>query len=246
MKKKVLMFTKDTEWCRIAREFVAANFDAQFIVLPRDQEKYWMSCRHAGFSGFEYDYVISYLCPEILPKNILELGKVALNFHPAPPKYPGIGGYNFAIFNQDQEYGVTMHHMVEKVDSGEIIDTWYFPIFETDTVKSLKERSMNELLNLFFTWMSELVQYGKFTTLENRRCYEWEHEPYTRLDLQKLCKIDLTDQIPDDSNLLYDTTYCLDFDKIGRQIRATYFPSALDGPYIEINDKKWRLIPENE
>ena len=43
------------------------------------------------------DFIISYLSPFILPKALLErAGRAAINFHPGPPEYPGIGCTNFA------------------------------------------------------------------------------------------------------------------------------------------------------
>ena len=36
----------------------------------------------------------------------LKKAKNAINFHPAPPKYPGSGCYNFAIYNKDKKIGM--------------------------------------------------------------------------------------------------------------------------------------------
>ncbi len=237
-KDTVLMFTKDNEWCRIAREFVAANFDAKFIILKNNKQYFpdELSYDHRWGNLDHFDFIISYLCPKIIPKWVLDMGDTSINFHPAPPKYPGIGGYNFAIYNGDTEYGVTMHYIVEKVNSGEIIVARYFPMFDTDTVKSLKDRSMTELLSIFFDWMGEIVQYGEFNSLINRKNREWEHEPYTHEDLIKLYNIDK------DLFYYYESSY--KEKDIERLLRATYFENGKDGPYIEINGKKWRLTPE--
>ena len=245
--KTVLMFTKDNEWCRIAREFVAQNFDAKFCIgnsksdfdsigysrpyriAFRNEKTDSDKRKYTTYDLFEVDYIISYLCPWIIPKEILECAKIAaINFHPAPPKYPGIGGYNFAIYNSDTEYGVTCHKMVENVDSGEIIGVYTFPLYGDETVKTLKERTMNTLLDLFYDVMEIILDSNKLEA----GGYKWEHEPYTRKDLQQLCFIDWA--------LWKDTAEGYD-----KQLRATYFPNARDGPYIKINGKKWRLIPDD-
>ena len=45
-----------------------------------------------------YDLLISYISPWIVPKAVLDKTKRwNINFHPGPPEYPGIGCFNFAI-----------------------------------------------------------------------------------------------------------------------------------------------------
>ena len=74
------------------------------------------------FVPFKPDWIISFLSPWKIPAELLRCArKGAINFHPAPPKYPGIGGYNYAIWNEDKEYGVTVHEMAEDIDSGKCI-----------------------------------------------------------------------------------------------------------------------------
>ena len=62
-----------------------------------------------------YDIIISYLSSLILPVAVLKkTKKYNINFHPGPPKYPGIGCFNYAIFNKDKFYGCTAHIMKKK------------------------------------------------------------------------------------------------------------------------------------
>ena len=73
--------------------------------------------------NWEGEYIISYLCPLLIPSNVLKKAKIlALNFHPGPPEYPGIGCTNYAIYNEDSNYGATCHIMSEKIDDGEILE----------------------------------------------------------------------------------------------------------------------------
>lgn len=100
------------------------------------------------------DFLISFKSDLIIPSSILERTKLnAINFHPAPPKYRGIGGYIQAIDNKDTTYGITCHHMESQVDSGDIIKTILFPICKNDTPKTLYHKSgfycirlLNEIL----------------------------------------------------------------------------------------------------
>src|SRR4030095_109021 len=81
------------------------------------------------------DLIISYLSQWIIPQLLLEKAAVAaLNFHPGPPEYPGIGCTNFAIYDNVDEFGVTCHHMAARVDTGKIIAVKRFPVYESETV----------------------------------------------------------------------------------------------------------------
>ena len=46
---------------------------------------------------------------------------MAINFHPGPPEFRGIGCANFALLKNSKYYGSTAHVMEAKVDSGPIL-----------------------------------------------------------------------------------------------------------------------------
>lgn len=92
----------------------------------------------ADWSG---DIILSYCSRWIVPQWLLDRASIALNFHPAPPEYPGIGGLNWALYEGRDTFGVTCHHMVRKVDAGPIVEVSRFPIFGADDVGSLFDRS---------------------------------------------------------------------------------------------------------
>ena len=100
------------------------------------------------------DIILSYCCPVILDTAILSKVDLALNFHPGPVKYPGIGGYNFALYNNDSMYGTVCHIMEKIVDSGVIILHNEFSISNNETVSSLKYKARDYLLKLFL-WKDE-------------------------------------------------------------------------------------------
>ena len=63
----------------------------------------------------KYDFIISYLSAWVLSQKTLNNTKfMNINFHPGPPKYPGIGCFNFALFKNEKIYGATMHEMKKK------------------------------------------------------------------------------------------------------------------------------------
>lgn len=89
--------------------------------------------------------ILSYCSRWLVPHWLLDRASIALNFHPAPPEYPGIGGLNWALYNGDASFGVTCHHMVRKVDAGPIVEVRRFPILPEDNVPSLFDRTHQHL-----------------------------------------------------------------------------------------------------
>ena len=63
---------------------------------------YGESCDHfpEEVKKNNYDLLISYISPWIVHKSVLDKTKRwNINFHPGSPEYPGIGCFNFAIFD---------------------------------------------------------------------------------------------------------------------------------------------------
>lgn len=179
-----------------------------------------------------YDYIISFLSPIIIPKSTLDKSDTKLNFHPGPPKYPGIGCYNFALHNGETMYGVVCHEMEEKVDTGRIILHKKFRISKGETVASLKEKSMLYLTAMFFEIMDNLeaippVKY-QYSSIP------WERKPYTHKDLESLVK----------GACVFGNIPRAEFEK---WYNACYYPGAQDRPHIYIKEsgKKYYIVRED-
>ncbi|MBW1615640.1 MAG: hypothetical protein JRJ49_03715 [Deltaproteobacteria bacterium] len=120
-----------------------------------------------------------------MPANILKrASKAAINFHPSPPKYRGIGGYSWAIHNSDKIYGVTCHYMVEEIDCGAIIAVRSFSILDGETATSLKMRSGIYCLYLLNEILPMIIE-GKELPLMQKT---WGKKLYTYVDLDALTK----------------------------------------------------------
>ena len=163
----------------------------------------------------EYDLVISFSSPWIIPLRLLEKAFIgAINFHPGPPEYPGIGCTNFAIYDEKMVYGVTCHLMAEKVDTGPIIMVRRFPLFPNDTVKSLTDRCYYYMYAMFVDVVGIAVSEARLITSAET----WKRQPYTRKQLNDLCCIEL-DMSPDE---------------IRRRVRATSYP-GYPGAHLELH-----------
>ena len=134
------------------------------------------------------DYILSYLSQWIIPGNLINNAKKgAINWHPGPPEYPGIGCTNFAIYNNEKTFGITCHYMLEKVDSGKIIEVDRFSILEEDSVYSITQKCYYLMINSFLR-IIEKIKNNESLPEANEN---WKREPYTRIQLNELCKIDV-------------------------------------------------------
>ena len=181
-KLKVLFIGKaDNFYAKVAADFIQLHFENPQIVFSK---------RSAPFPEDLYewrgDLLISYLAQWIIPNRLLANADLAaINLHPGPPEYPGIGCTNFAIYNREKEFGITCHHMLSKVDSGSVIAVRRFPILSTDTVYSVTQRCYAEILHLFFEVMTGLLQGKNFPESKET----WTRKPYKRKDLDELCEL---------------------------------------------------------
>jgi len=132
------------------------------------------------------DYIVSYLSRWIVPAAVLANARIAaINFHPAPPEYPGIGCTNFALYEGAREYGVTCHHMAKNVDTGDIILVRRFPVFESDDVASLLQRSYANQLVVFYEIAAHMIAGAPLP----KSTEHWTRRPFTRKELDELRRI---------------------------------------------------------
>ena len=179
---KVLFIGKaEDHHSRMAADFIGLHFKDALVVFSKRTDPF-----PAELNDWEGDLLISYLAQWIIPAGLLAKAKyAAINFHPGPPEYPGIGCTNFAIYNGEKEFGITCHHMIAMVDSGSMVAVRRFPVFATDTVYSVTQRCYNEILHLFFELMSSIL-VGKALPESSET---WKRKPYTRKQLNQLCEL---------------------------------------------------------
>jgi len=91
------------------------------------------------------DIIVS-SCSQIFGKRLLELSKIAcINRHSSLlPSYGGLLPIFWALLNDEKEIGVTVHHMVKKIDRGPIIFQKAFPVEINNTFFSHYKRAYQE------------------------------------------------------------------------------------------------------
>jgi methionyl-tRNA formyltransferase len=174
---------KDDFYSQIAADYIKTNIPETVIIFSSKMESIPVE-----ITNWKGDYIISYLSQWIIPEEMLANAKHGgINLHPGSPSYPGIGCTNFAIYNEEKEFGITCHFMLPKVDTGGIIKVLKFPIHINDSVFSLTQRCYANIINVFFELVDNLIQ-GINPIASNET---WQRKAYTRKELNSLCKLDV-------------------------------------------------------
>lgn len=197
---RVVLLSKTSPSCAAAWEIARQAFGASLDI-------------HAGtagdpppdlLSGEAPAWLVSFLSPWIVPRAALDRAGCAINFHPASSDYPGSGCYNYALYEGAREYGAVCHVMLEKVDTGAILEERRFPVEESDTIETLKLRTMDVMLGLFRDIVACIARGAPLP----RAAHGWSRAPLRFRDLDRLRRI--TPAMPEE--------------EVRRRLRATTYP----------------------
>ena len=91
---------------------------------------------------YKPDLVITCAYGQIIAKSILEYPKYkCINVHASLlPKYRGGAPIHHAIINGEKETGITIMHMIDKMDAGDILVQKSIPIEKEDTTNSMFDK----------------------------------------------------------------------------------------------------------
>ena len=169
---EILFISDCADICKLASEYVSNLF-------PKTQSIFWKygMTEIPDLCHWNGDYIISFKSDLILNQSILSEAQYgAINFHPSPPKYRGIGGEYYAIWNGDREFGATCHLMDGKLDHGPIIDIVEFPIEPEDSAETIKLKADHACFTLLEGFLTCIITGRKINYL-NRA---WSERLYTR------------------------------------------------------------------
>jgi len=162
----------------MAHQFLITHCDNVLAIFYEFKDPYPVE-----LDNWHGDWILSFKSDLPLRKPVLEhANKGSINFHPAPPRYRGVGGYAWALLNKDPKYGVTCHYMVERLDYGPIIDARDFTILPRDNVASLKDKAGAYSLTQFHDVVSCILLRQPLPESDQR----WSERLYTYCDLQTL------------------------------------------------------------
>ena len=170
----------------------------------------------------DVDVVISFLYWKLIREPLVSLGRIGcLNFHPAPlPDLRGLGGYNVAILEGHEEWGVSCHFVDEHFDTGDLVEVERFPLDAANaTAFSLDLASQERLLALFQRVMTRALA-GE----ELPRTPQGEGRYVTREEFEELRRVRPGDDIE-------------------RKLRAFWYP-PYPGALIEVDGRTLTLVDE--
>jgi methionyl-tRNA formyltransferase len=168
----------------------------------------------------EVDLVVSFLFWRRLREPLISGPRLGcLNFHPAPlPDMRGVGGYNVAILEDFESWGVSVHFVDEDIDTGDLVAVERFPIDrERETALSLDVRSQERLLELFRS-VADRALAGQ----ELPRTPQGQGRYVSREELEELRRVRPGDDV-------------------GRKIRAFWYPPH-PGATVEVEGRTLTLV----
>lgn len=221
---KVIFLTKKTDWCEKAEELAQFFWGEDLITLSGNVGDPLPKLNSLLPSG-EVFQLISFLSPWIVPNSWLKSSLLSINFHPGSVSYPGIGCYNFALYEGATEYGCVCHHMLPLVDTGVIIEQALFETLANETVYSLKQRTMLTMLQQFHLIASK-IKNGVPLGVAN---VQWSRRAFTRKELDDLGKVspEMTKK------------------EIQKRIRAMDF-KGYPGAYMEVDGRRIEVKSADE
>ena len=180
------------------------------------------------YTGEKPDVFVNFLSPKIHKGLVLECPNV--NFHPAPPRYPGRGGASRALFDYNDEeftsketqFGATAHGMVEKVDAGPIFWVERFNITTNDTCETLFAKAELACVELLDRCLYQFNISGRFHEINE----QWSGPAWTKKMFDDWLVLDAHDE---------ET-----FHKKIKAARHSRFP----GPYLYRHGRRFALNEE--
>jgi len=138
--------------------------------------------------------LIAMLTDVIVPEGILSrLDGPAYNFHPGPPEYPGSHAASFAVYDDADAFGVTLHEMTVEVDSGPIVEVRRYDMPTPKKFINVEMIAFEKLMEMFRDHAPHLA--GDDTPLPHSG-EQWIGPTRTKAEAKRLSAIeaDLTEE----------------------------------------------------
>ena len=121
-------------------------------------------------SNYQCDILVSMSFDQIFKKEILNLTKFGvINCHAGMlPFYRGSNILNWVLINDEKEFGITVHHVDEGIDTGDIILQKSFPISESDNYSSLLKIAFTECAAILHESLTKIKEnsYSRLPQIE--------------------------------------------------------------------------------
>ena len=179
MKKFRIGYFADGPWSHLAFEKLISDETVEFaFIVPRSDTQDDTLLKYAKKHQIDYlfpvrinsdefyetarnyncDLFVSMSFNQIFRKRIIELPEFkTINCHAGKlPYYRGRNILNWALINDEKEFGITVHYVDEGIDTGDIILQRTFPIDDSDTYNTLLEVAHKECAQILFDAIQEI------------------------------------------------------------------------------------------
>lgn len=109
--------------------------------------------------NYNVDLFVSMSFNQIFRKRFIDLPSLGtINCHAGKlPLYRGRNILNWALINDEKEFGITVHYVDEGIDTGDIILQRCFPITDDDNYDTLLEVAYVECANILYDAIKEIA-----------------------------------------------------------------------------------------
>jgi len=123
-------------------------------------------------ASYDCDLFVSMSFNQIFRKPIIELPRLnTINCHAGKlPFYRGRNVLNWAIINDEKEFGVTVHFVDQGIDTGDIILQQCFPITDEDNYYSLLKIAYKECASLLFDAVKQ-IQNNSYKVIKQHQIH---------------------------------------------------------------------------
>ena len=109
-----------------------------------------------------FDIMVTFRCPYLVPTEIFSRARIAaVNIHPSLlPRYAGANPWLYMMAAHETEGGVTLHHLTDKIDDGEIILQKSFYMDLSDGFEDARRKSEQIAVDLLLMYLRELYYHN--------------------------------------------------------------------------------------
>ncbi|WP_182199782.1 methionyl-tRNA formyltransferase [Paraliobacillus salinarum] len=160
-------------------KFICVRNDTSDLTLKKLSDKYKIDyLKHKDINSdaflnqireYNCDLFVSMSFNQIFKKEIMNMPKFkTINCHAGKlPFYRGRNILNWALINDETEFGITVHYVDEGIDTGDIIIQRCFDITDHDDYNTLLDKAYNECAIILYDAI-KLIQEGKHTPFKQK------------------------------------------------------------------------------
>lgn len=165
-------FKRIMDDCDLQIEFVTVRYDKRDPVLMQMSEECKIPIEisnninsedfHSKIKPYDVDLFVSMSFNQIFKLNTINIPRYkTINCHAGKlPFYRGRNILNWALINDEEEFGITVHYVDEGIDTGDIILQKTYPITDDDNYATLLNRAYDGCADVLYEAIKQ-IQNGE-------------------------------------------------------------------------------------